>query len=534
MVIALVATILLSLFSTAVMSYISMAIPIGPWIAPTVVLIALGIFKVFSTYHSSAVTRYSALATCAASIGGILATGIGFSYPALYFLVPDVFNSWLAQPIFFAALLTGLSATAGALGIWFAHLLADSLIVRQNLAFPIGGLVYKMIAAHQSMRKSLELIGGFVATTVFCILQDGLGIIRSIIPKFYTIMPMMHVGIFSIPLLRFDIWPLLWAIGFVTGHVIALPLAVGALSKIFVVDALNKAIFPAISNADFVLAFCSGMVLAGAVQGFMGIPSSLLQTMRGFFTRKQHHISHEKMLRKSSLFIEGLIILAGTITYLSYLKFPWLSQFYLITFTLIVAYQLAIIAGKIGLAPLGRFATFVMVPAMFLFNIDVVHIIVIATFVEVCGGVVADALFGLKIAQLGEISRSRLKRYQYFGLLVSALSIGVIFWLLISHFHIGSTELYAQKAQARALLINVYSFDLLVLALGVIFGVFLKYIKMNPALILSGILMPLNLSIGLIVGGLLTKVVKDKEELYPFWSGVFAANSVWMLLKTLF
>jgi hypothetical protein len=531
MVFAIAVTGLLALFATAVMSYISMAIPIGPWIAPTIVLLALGIFKVCTSWHPSAVTRYSALATAGASIGGILATGVGFSYPAIYFLDPTLFETWLERPLFFCTLLSSLALVAGALGIWLAHLFAHKLVVQEQLAFPIGALIQKMIAAHQSVRKSVELTIGFCGTALFCFAQDGIGFIKGILPKAFTLVPATHLGIVTIPLIRFDIWPLLWAIGFVTGHMIAIPLAVGAMAKILLIDPLNQLLFASISSSDFVLAFCSGLVLAGALQGFIGIPSLVARNMKTLWSG---HISKPlaTSVPKAAIF-EGMVIFTLLIAYFVLLNISWLAQLYVVACTIIVTYQLAIIAGKMGLAPLGRFATFVMVPALFLFNLDAVTIIIIATFVEICGGVTADALFGIKMAQLGDIGLTRLKRYQYAGLCVAAASIGIIFWLLISHFGLGSVELFAQKAQARALLINARSFNLMVVIIGLLFGMALKYIKLNPALILSGILMPLNLSLGLIVGGSMTLAVHDKEEWYPFWSGVFASNSIWMLLKTL-
>jgi len=134
------------------------------------------------------------------------------------------------------------------------------------------------------------------------------------------------------------------------------------------------------------------------------------------------------------------------------------AQIYLIVLTLIYTYQIVTIAGKIGLALLGRFATFVMVPAMFLFNVDAVQLVFIATFVEVCGGVATDILFGRKMARLSSIDQAQIKRYQYLGLVVSALSVGVIFWLLINQLHLGSSQLFAQRAQARQLLIHAKHF----------------------------------------------------------------------------
>jgi hypothetical protein len=38
----------------------------------------------------------------------------------------------------------------------------------------------------------------------------------------------------------------------------------------------------------------------------------------------------------------------------------------------------------------------------------------------------------------------------------------------------------------------------------------------------------------LIAGGLSTYLVKEKEEQYPFWSGVYATNSLWIFIKMLF
>ena len=70
----IVVSILLSIFSTAVMCYISMATPIGPWIAPTLVLCALLLFNLFTRRVTSTAL---ALATSAGSIGGIMATAVG-------------------------------------------------------------------------------------------------------------------------------------------------------------------------------------------------------------------------------------------------------------------------------------------------------------------------------------------------------------------------------------------------------------------------------------------------------------------------
>jgi OPT oligopeptide transporter protein len=531
LIITIITSIFLSIFSTAVMSYISMATPIGPWIAPTLVLIALLFFKILQLSFK---TKSIALAASAGSIGGILATAFGFSFPTLYFLDPALFNSWMAQPFYFSAVLTGLAFAAGGLGLWLANALENRLIVQEQLAFPIGQMVYKMIvAASNHVRKAYELMVGFVSTMIFCILQDGIFAFKGFIPQHITLFTPIKFGIFSIPMVNFDLMPFVWAIGFVTGHVIALPLAVGALAKIVFVDPVNMLFFDTLNNFDFLLAFCSGIVLSGVAMSFISLPKQLLKGIKNLGRKVNSGGMFNRTIIKDLYLTELAIMLLFNIFFLTSFGYSFLAQLYLIFSTIISAWQIVVIAGKIGLAFLGRFATFVMVPAMLLFNLNATQIVFIATFVEICGGVAADVLFGRKIAHLAHIDGKTMKRYQYLGLIVSTLSIGIVFWLLINHFGLGSIQLFAQRSQTRVLLIQSKEFNYYVLLIGALFGFTLKQVKINPTLVLGGLLMPINMVLGLVLGGLCTYLTKDKEEWYPFWSGVFASNSLWMLLKAI-
>ncbi len=531
LIITVAISILLSIFSTAVMSYISMATPIGPWIAPTLVLIALLLFKIM---HFSLKTKSIALATSAGSIGGILATAFGFSFPTLYFLDPKLFNAWMAQPVYFTVVLTGLAFAAGGLGLWLANALEDRLIVQEQLAFPIGQMVYKMIvAASNHVRKAYELMAGFFSTMIFCILQDGIFAFKGFIPQNITLLAPIKLGVLSIPMVSLDLMPFVWAIGFVTGHVIALPLTIGAIAKIILVDPINSIFFDTLNNFDFLLAFCSGIVLSGVAMSFVSLPKQLIKGVKNLGRKVNSGDAFNRTMIKDLYLPELALMLLFNIFFLTFFGYSFLAQLYLVFFTIISAWQIVVIAGKIGLAFLGRFATFIMVPAMLLFNLNSIQIVFIATFVEICGGVATDVLFGRKIAHLAHIDGKIMKRYQYLGLIVSALSIGIIFWLLINHFGLGSIQLFAQRSQTRVLLIQSKEFNYYVLIIGALFGFALKHIKINPTLVLGGLLMPLNMVLGLVLGGLCTYLTKDKEEWYPFWSGVFASNSLWMLLKAI-
>ncbi len=522
-------SIVLSIFSTAVMSYISMATPIGPWIAPTLVLMAMLIVRLF--YRGRDYGQEIILATFSGSIGGILATSFGFSFPTLYFLDPELFNAWMSSPLYFMGIMSAIALAAGGFGFWIANMLEERLIVQEQLDFPIAQLINKMVVAQQSMRKAAELMIGFVGTALFCLFQDGLAMIRGVIPKTCALISPVSYGILKIPCISLDLWPMLWAIGFVTGHVIAIPLLVGACSNIFIIDTLRNGLYPDYAAFEFILAFSSGMILAGTLFGFLQTPRVLWRSMCRLFTDNSTSAAISNISKRAMVELGSILLFC--VVLLSYFEFSALAQVYLLLFTFACTYEIANQAGKIGLARLGMFATFVMVPAMLCFNLNFLQITLIATFVEVCGGVAADVLFGRKMVPLAHISRQTMQRYQLLGLITSSLCVGAVFWLLINHFGLGTAELFAQKAKNRELLIAIKKFDWHILLMGFGYGYLLRKARINPSLVLGGILMPINVSLGLIIGGLSTYLVRDKEEWYPFWSGVFASNSLWMLFRSM-
>jgi len=323
---------------------------------------------------------------------------------------------------------------------------------------------------------------------------------------------------------------------------IAIPFAVGCLAKILLIDPVHGAWFSGISGDNFLLAWCSGMVVQGALMSFFGVPQlvkSLVGQLRGKGSRIQGSQSRSSAsLQKMRTVVGhapemlGMGILFCMV--FSWLSFSWSAQIFVMMGVLVCGYQLMIFMGKVGLAPLGRFATFVMVPGLVIFGFTHLQAIMVAAFVEISGGVAANGLSGQKLGQLARLDKDIVYWMQWLALILCAFMIGGIFWILIQGFGLGGADLVAQKAQSRALLINAYGFDMYALALGVLFGFALKLLKVNASLVLGGLIMPLDWSLLLIVSGLSTYLVKDKEAQYPFWSGVFAASSIWMLLKAIF
>ena len=534
--------ILFSLFSTAVISYVAMATPIGPWMEMTLVLIGTIILRVFAHRVSlNSQMRSIALATASGGIAGAVATACAFSFPTLYFLDASLFNTLMAHPFYFAALLCALVLGAGSFGFFIAQYCKNRFLVDESMPFPIGQMVYNMIAVQSQFAKAFQLIMGAVSALLYSLLQT----FSLFVPARITLLPIVEWGIFSIPpvIARTDIIPMFWAIGFITGQVIAVPLLIAVLAKLLLVDPLHRLFFLNLSYMDYILAFGAGMAIQGALLGFIDFPK-IFGKITNFIwfdilRFAQHSPRTDKkpfvLSKKLKVFVsKGLLITLIPILFLSYYSFSFLAQIYLLVFTAISAYQLLIIAGKLGIAPLGRFATFVMIPGLLLFKFNSLQITLLAAFVEIACIVAVDALFGQKVAQLGSINSAKMWRYQWLGLIVSACAIGGIFWLLINHFGLGSAELIASRAQSRAVLIKAYNFNYIVMILGFFFSYSLKLLGINPTLVFGGLLMGLDTSLILIAGGLSTYLVKDKEDHYPFWSGVYATNSLWIFIRMLF
>lgn len=527
----IILAVFLSLFSTAVMSYIAMALPIGPWIEATLVLLAIiivkGVLQISNTYANRAI----ALAVAAGGIGGIAATACAFSLPTLYFLDPALFNSWMANPGYFALIVGALVMAAGGIGFIVARGTQEQLIEKEQLPFAIGTMVEKMIFAQEQAGNSLQLLAGSITSLTLAIAQTS---VVGFFKHSYNLLSSRSLLFFKIPGIaaNLTIVPMIVSIGYIAGALVTKPLAWGIGAKILLLEPLHTYFFATLSSVDFPLAFCSGMVLQGTIASLKELPKFLkwAYSACSLTTPTSSCKPYAKAFKNQLVPI--IVVALCTISLLTHLKFSPLAQLYIIIGTALSAYQLCSIAGKIGIAPVGRFATFVMVPGLLLFGINPVHATVIAAFVEIAGGIGADVLFGRKMAQLANIPQKSIEIFQWLGLVLSAASMGIIFWLLIKHFGLGSSQLLAYKAQARSLLLNAHTFNYTVLGLGMLFGFVLQKFKINPTFVLGGILMQVEYSLWLIVGGLISLYTPNADRYTPFWSGVFAATSLWMIIKT--
>ena len=161
-----------AILSTVVLSYISMATMLGPWIAPTLVLLASVVLQLRLKKRSEyEVQGELALIQAIGSVGGALGMAIGFSLPTLYFLDKTRFLSMLSQPWYFCILLAGISLAAGGLGIILARIFSDKLVKKENYPFPVSSLIYSTITSQSQVKEIRKLFWGISCTSLFCIFR---------------------------------------------------------------------------------------------------------------------------------------------------------------------------------------------------------------------------------------------------------------------------------------------------------------------------------------------------------------------------
>jgi len=534
----------LTIFATVTLAYVSMVSMLGPWLAPTIALIGNFITKRLYLKRSDHATEYQVAALQAiAAGGGTIATGVGFALPMLYFLDSAQFIKLLTNPPLFFLIMGLITLCAGSLGLFLGRLFTEPLIYEQKLPFPSSRLTFNVIHApgHEEQTKTLAL--GFILTTVICIMRDGIWRFGAIIPKSIIALTVFNSEI------SLSLSPMLGAIGFSAGIRIVLPLLIGFLSKPIITLLIPASTHffwstAAATPSAILMGFCSGLILAEIVAGIYSskalyrlytlIRPTCSALTRPLYTLNKYDffVSKWKTLtqQNKSLAAYGATTALCSLLFLICAGLSIVPAISFLLLTTIATYHICIISGHIGMVQFGRFSTFIMIPMFLIFSLSPQNLTLICLFFHICAASASDYLFDYNIFHIGRYPKRHLVTYQLFGLVITAFSIGMIFWLLFTHFQLGSPELFAQRGQTKALLIQTLSFDPFTLVFGFFYGFVLKRLRLSPAMTLGGLLMPASLLWSLVLGALISAIPSKKERYTPFCAGVLTSESIWVIL----
>jgi hypothetical protein len=520
----IIVSIISAILAAAIMTYISLATALGPWIESTLVMMAVACIHLFSGISEDKAKELLSCIAVSGGIAGIAATACAFAYPTLFFLNPVTFRAWLTQPFSFISSLFLLILIAGLVAFvlveWYGH----ALLTRDKLPFPLAQLVNKIIVSSDSFAQSVQLVIGSACAFFVNLFYY----INRSIPKDFTLFQGYSTAYFAVPrvMVRMDSALMLFALGFVTGHMIAVPLLAGIFAKSFLVLPLNKMFFLSVLPENMILGWCAGMAVYGAASMIFGALKGIKWTSLGIFKKKA--LSNDLGVYHALFF--GLIT-SCAVMFFFHFGFSTAATLFVFLGALVASYQVVLIAGEMGIAPLGRFATFVMLPGLVLFHFTDLQTTIVATFVELCCGIAASIMSGRKIQMLNGVDKKKIIVAQVVGLVTAALVISILLWRLSLVTGLGQPPLIAQKAYTRALLVKSHEFNGFVMILGMIFSWLLQKLKINAVLVISGLVMPFEYIIPLVVGGTTSLFIVHRENYYPFWSGVFAMASLLMLMK---
>jgi hypothetical protein len=538
----IVAGVLFSVIATVILSYISIATMVGPWIAPTIVLIGhVGLAFMRSSKKKTA-TLVSIQAIGAG--GGIVATGVGFALPMLYFLEPETFMALMAAPQSFCLFISALCLIAGGIGLLLGKYLTKPLLDQQQLPFPVSNLTVQIASSDASGSQTRTLLAGIIGSGIICAIRDGFGSIAGVIKKTYYLAP-SFLGKEA----ALSVWPTLWAIGFSVGLPITIPLVIGMLAKYVVISPLAQhanylpiSLFKPLDPEVFAVAFCSGLVACELILQAPGMLKNVWKNKGKArqsldFSKKLLALAHKglaSMRTWSGISIATCSTLAVACTgFLSWHGFNLGAQVLLISFCAMATYSICSIGGKIGMIPFGRFSTFIVIPLLLMFSLSPLQATIVCVFFNIAAATASDLLFDMKSADMTGISRKKMYGYQWLGLVACAASIGIVLWLLFTNLELGSEALFAQRSKAKALLLQSLHMDANIVLLGIGFGWILKRFKINSTMVFGGLLMPNGITIGLLLGSLGTLLTKKTDRWVSLCAGILAAESLWVMVSIL-
>ena len=118
----------------------------------------------------------------------------------------------------------------------------------------------------QKASQARQMVFGVLSTCAY----NSMLTFTNFIPNRLSLLSSTAWKVFEIPtiMLRTDIIPMFWAIGFITGHLIAIPLTIAVIAKFVLIAPAHLLFFNQLTSHDYILAFGTGMALQGALLGF--------------------------------------------------------------------------------------------------------------------------------------------------------------------------------------------------------------------------------------------------------------------------
>ena len=492
------------------MSYLAMSTQFGIWVAPMFVAFCMVLIMPFVS--KAWFRKYAIVAIAAGSVGGMVGTCLGLTWPSFYFLHRHGFEQMMHTPVIFAINISLFVFFAGICALIKAFSLKDKLVTR--LPFPMSQLIHDIVYIDDVKSNQKMMVHGVLVSSAWNIFLRA----QQVVLQPYSTM--------------FHMIPMLISLGFIAGQYSAISLLIGMCIRQFALIGLKAHFFANVAQQEFIIFFCLGIFLALIV---MQVVLYIWSNFSKLFNIVIQSSVVWRLATKRKFFIVGSLIV-GVIAFLLSWHVNILVQIYMFMMLGFIAYYVSLIAGKSGTVDLPIFIWMFVFPLLFVCHgIGVLSFIV---FSMIYVGVVLDSLFSYKLAELSDISYERIMKYQIVGFLTAVVSVGFIMWWYFHTFTLGSDILKAQSAQDFDFMLtmnvaDVFHYHYQIIICGFLCGLVIKKMFKDPLVVVAAILMSNMITMWSVIAGALSLFVKNRETYYPFWFGVYASHALWMVLQVL-
>ncbi len=493
------AAFLFTALAAALLLYISIATGLGPWVAPLLIVMIRSIIRD---------REQVALLAIIASFGGAIATGIGFSVTTLYFVDRPLWEYYCHKPWLVVGGIGIVVLVAGWWGLVLARRYAPRLVNDGTIPFPVATSIVTTLAIQSGLREQILFLSGIFGA----ILVGGMRLLG---------------GVWAVPW----VMPVGWATGFLAGADIIIPLLVGMGAQYLVVAPLATwaehcpwEYFSVLRPVDITFALCSGLLLSGLGVSLVKNSSAFRYRSLRAWARQSMAFSVNKVDMVSMAAVGGMLCAVGISVPVSV---GIVAGLYL------VLDHLVHFASRTGLATYGRYMTILMLPLLALPSMSSAHIVFVCLIVGVAGAAIVDGVCTYKVGALCNMNENSVYRAQILGLVCTALSVGGLLWLLCAYGTVGTWPLVAHRGLSRALLMQSFSFNGVVVALGVVLGLLLGRYRINSVMVFGGLVMPHGLTFALVLGASIRKIAYHDALGTIVWSGVLVGDIVWLLINFL-
>lgn len=481
-----------------------------------------------------------------ASVGEGLAGGVIFTVPALFLLGehPPISRIFL------------LAALGGILGVLFMIPMRRYIIVQEHgkLPFPEG-------TACAEILKSGESFGPKALIAFFGILLGAIHKLCSSAFHFFKEAPSWIITSFQRTEFSMDCTPALLGVGYIVGpRISALLFAGGAIGwwvlipLIHLFGSHSVIIYPAtipISQmsaddiwSDYIRYIGAGAIAVGGILSLFRIAPLIGKTLKVGFDELFQGLRFKKPSLRTDQDISLRWLIIGSIAILLTLwLFPGLPMNFLTIVLLILLgfFFVAVTSLTVGIIgstsnPVSGMTITTLLITCFVFVLlgwtERIYLIAALTMSVVVN--VAIALAGttsqdLKTGYLVGATPRKQQIAEIIGVLMPALAIGSTLYLLDKAYGFGSTQMPAPQGTMMALIAKgVISGNMPVtlVVIGVLLGLALECLKLPILPFAIGLYLPLSLSTGTMVGGLVRAFVQKRNKHELTDNGTLAASGL--------